>query len=109
MKVANLGATLLTQSIVLLNKKFFERIFQHFRHDVAVRVIHEVMRFFVFSVAPSSDSGGWEGTIATLSRLDAFLTPTVTCLRVDCSEKAGSHRQKMYSETFSIFVSIALA
>lgn len=107
--VTKLGATICPSNIGSLNEKVSEDNLQLFKHDVAVRVLHEFMGFSVSSVASSSESRVVEGTIATLARLDAFVATTVTCLRADGSEKVGGHRQKLYSETFSAFLPIAFA
>lgn len=67
------------------------------------------MGFSVFFIVSSSDSGVVEGTIATLTTLDAFVTSTIICLRADGREKVGGYHQKLYSATFSEFHLIAFA
>lgn len=74
-------------------------------HNVAVCVRHEFTCFAVPPVTHSSRFSVKKGTITALSRLDACIATTVIRLRADGSERVGDHRQKLYNEIFSIYLS----
>lgn len=76
---------------------------QLFGHNIAINVLHQFMGFVSGSTAMASDDNKIEGTVLSFARLNAFITTAVGCLRDDESGKAGSHRQKLYQDTFLSF------
>lgn len=82
----------------------------HLHHyDVMVLVIHSFMSFAVPSVASLSHFSVVEETIASVARLDALVTFTVTYLQTNVSQKVGCHCQKQYNETFSMYLLVPFA
>lgn len=92
-----------------LNEEVADESNQLFKHDLAVSSRHAFVRFSVFSVAPSSYSSAVTVTIAPLARLNVYVATTFTCLRADRSESVCGHRQKLYCEAISAFLSFAFA
>lgn len=78
-----------------------------FGHDIAIQVLHEFMGIIPDAAMSEENGRSVEGTILTLSRLDAFIATALTCLRDDGSDNVGGHRQKLYYDTFTTFLPLA--
>lgn len=90
-------------SIGAFNKEISKGKFQLFKHDVGGRALYELMAFFVSSVASSFSFGVAVWTIATIAKLDAFMTSTITCLRVNGSENVRGIDRRWITKLFQRF------
>lgn len=87
---------------------FSDGTLQLFRHQIAIRVLHQFMGFDPQQPGSSASVETYvENSIVSLARLDAFIATAVVCLREDGTDTVGGHRQKLYHETFKPYVADA--
>lgn len=110
MNVSKLSAAVLPSDILSFNQEVPGGHFELFKHDVAIQVLHDFMDMSVTASA-SSEAGSLpvKERTSTLANLNAYVDTVITCLRADGFEKVVAHRQKLYNDTFSSFLLIALA
>lgn len=73
-----------------------EEILSLFKHSSALIVLHEFMGFVPYNVTENASNFSFvEEKMLTFARLDVYIARTVFCLRDDCNDNVGGHRQKL--------------
>lgn len=84
------------------------RNLQFVQHDIAIEALHEFTGFSVSSSAWSETSLE-KKCIISIAKLYFHFATVIICLVANTSENGGAHHEKMYNDTFSLFVPAASA